>query len=150
MLAFQLFGHAHCVILAITLGVPLAMGLVARFSCDEKTPHRFALALAALGICSKMFTYFYAMHIGELNWRQSLPMHLCDWAGFTAMLALILRRAIFYELSFFWGLAGTLQAILTPDLAQDFPDPRAFTFFINHGIIIAAVIFLTVGARMRP
>ena len=43
------------------------------------------------------------------------------------------------ELTYFWGLAGTLQAIVTPDLSAGFPQLEFFMFVVGHlGIVIAA------------
>ena len=50
-----------------------------------------------------------------------LPMHLCDWATITVVLALCFRWQWSYELAYFWSLGGTLQALLTPDIVADFP-----------------------------
>ena len=44
------------------------------------------------------------------------------------------------ELSYFWGLTGTLQAVLTPDLSVSFPHLEFFEFVVGHvGIVIAAI-----------
>lgn len=59
-------------------------------------------------------------------------------------------RQCLFELSYFWAIGGTLQAILTPDLAFRFPHPAYFTFFANHGGILAAVLVMTVGLGLRP
>ncbi len=55
-----------------------------------------------------------------------------------------------YELAYFWALGGTLQALLTPDLQYGFPDLRFDVFFLFHSGIIAAVLYLTFGSRLRP
>ena len=48
------------------------------------------------------------------------------------------------------ALCGTLQALVTPDCVYDFPDAQFTLFFVYHGGIIAAVIYMTLGMRMRP
>ena len=55
-----------------------------------------------------------------------------------------------YELAYFWALAGTLQGMLTPDVQRDFPDTQFLLFFVFHGGIIAGVLYLTFGLKMRP
>ena len=55
-----------------------------------------------------------------------------------------------YELGYFWGLGGTLQGLITPDIAYDFPDPQFIFFAINHAGIITALLYLTfTGQRPR-
>lgn len=55
-----------------------------------------------------------------------------------------------YELAYLWGLAGTFQAVLTPDLAYTFPNPFFIGFFVDHCGIIVSALFLTWGLGMRP
>jgi hypothetical protein len=37
------------------------------------------------------------------------------------------------ELSWFWGLTGTISSLLTPSPAAAFPDWFYFQYFIGHG-----------------
>lgn len=77
-------------------------------------------------------------------------MHLCDWVTFIAITALIIRKQLLYEMTYFWGLAGTLQATITPDLPYGFPHFYFFTFNISHSGILIAAAFLTFGMNFRP
>ena len=62
---------------------------------------------------------------------------------------MISRNQFAYELGYFWGLGGTLQGLITPDIAYGFPDPQFIFFFINHAGIITALLYLTF-TRLRP
>jgi hypothetical integral membrane protein (TIGR02206 family) len=54
-------------------------------------------------------------------------------------------------LGYFWGLGGTLQGLITPEISYDFPDPQFIFFFINHAGIIAALLYLSfMGRRPYP
>jgi hypothetical integral membrane protein (TIGR02206 family) len=54
------------------------------------------------------------------------------------------------ELVYFWALSASLQAVLTPDLGQSFPDVLFFTYFATHSGAIAAACLLVFGARHPP
>ena len=75
---------------------------------------------------------------------------MCDWAAVALILALWHPRQRVYELGYFWGLGGTVQGLATPDIARGFPDPQFIFFFINHGGIVAALLYLTLGTGLRP
>ena len=81
---------------------------------------------------------------------QSLPLQLCDVAIFVAALALWTRNQLLVEVTYFWGLAGTVQALLTPDLPQHFPSYPYFQYYIAHGGVVAAALILVVGLRLHP
>ena len=90
--------------------------------------------------------YCSASH-GILTLDNALPLNLCDWASAALIVALLTRNQLAYELGYFWGLGGTLQGVLTPTIYYDFPDPQFFFFFIQHGGVIAALLYLTLGTR---
>ncbi|HEX2645628.1 MAG TPA: TIGR02206 family membrane protein, partial [Candidatus Dormibacteraeota bacterium] len=81
---------------------------------------------------------------------QPLPLQVCDIAIFLAAAALWTRRPLLVELTYFWGVAGTLQAVLTPDLPQHFPSYPYFQYYIAHGGVVAAALILVAGLRIRP
>jgi hypothetical integral membrane protein (TIGR02206 family) len=80
----------------------------------------------------------------------ALPLQICDIGTFLGALALWSRRPILVELTYFWGVAGTFQALVTPDLPQHFPHYLYFQYYIAHGGIVAAALLLVVGLRLHP
>jgi hypothetical integral membrane protein (TIGR02206 family) len=88
---------------------------------------------------------------GTFTVRTSLPLSLCDVALVIAAFACWMpRRPLLVELTYFWGLAGSLQAVLTPDLTQRFPQLQFFVYVVGHVGIVTAAIYLVVGLRCRP
>src|SRR5207244_5631214 len=69
---------------------------------------------------------------------------------FIAAAALWTRNHLLVEVTYFWGLAGTIQALLTPDLPQHFPSYPYFQYYIAHGGVIAAALILVIGLRLQP
>lgn len=87
---------------------------------------------------------------GTYNIDYALPFQLCDVAAFVSAAALWTRRPLLVELTYFWGLAGTANGLITPDLANHFPDYLFFQYFVAHGAIVAAALLLVVGLRIAP
>ena len=94
--------------------------------------------------------YLFAGGVPGAKLAQSLPLQLCDVAVFIAAAAVWTRNQLLVEVTYFWGLAGTLQAILTPDLPQHFPSYPYFQYYIAHGGVVAAAVLLVVGMRLYP
>ncbi len=78
-----------------------------------------------------------------------LPLSLCDIVFLLCIWAFVSPRESIVILATYWGLAGTLQAMITPDLAYGFPDKEYFTFFIGHSVIVIGVFFLVGKTRYR-
>jgi len=147
---FHAFGPAHLVVIFLTIAIPLGLAAVVRASGSRRWERVVALSLAAgLGVNYLGAAVFLWCH-HHVYWAEMLPFQLCDWAMVAIIVALINGRRSWFEVSYFWGIGGTLQAILTPNLPFGFPDFRFFSFFIGHSGIVAGVIFLMATRGYRP
>jgi len=104
---------------------------------------------AALLADAVSYTVALVVH-GTWSAKTSLPLALCDVAVLVAAAACWWRTPLLVELTYFWGLAGTLQAVLTPDLNVGFPHLVFFQYVVGHLGIVAAALFLVVGLGLTP
>jgi hypothetical integral membrane protein (TIGR02206 family) len=87
---------------------------------------------------------------GAYSVRYDLPLQLSNAAEFVSAAALWWPKPLLVELTYFWGFGAVLQALATPDFQQHFPDPAYFRFYVAHGGILIAAVFLTVGRGITP
>jgi hypothetical integral membrane protein (TIGR02206 family) len=87
---------------------------------------------------------------GTWSASYALPFQLCDVAGIVSAAALWTRQPLLVELTYFWGLAGTANGLITPDVSDHFPTFGFMQYFIAHGTIVAAALLLVVGLRLAP
>jgi hypothetical integral membrane protein (TIGR02206 family) len=81
----------------------------------------------------------------------NLPLQLSDAATLVTIAALWRPRpGLMTELVWFWAFSATLQAVLTPDLDETFPDVLYFTFFATHSGVILGACLLVPGLRLAP
>jgi len=108
------------------------------------------MAVALVAVELSWWAYVAAGGVPGSELAYSLPLQLCDAAIFVAAAALWTRRQLIVELTYFWGLAGTIQALLTPDLPQHFPSYPYFQYYLAHGGVVAAALLLVIGLQIRP
>jgi hypothetical integral membrane protein (TIGR02206 family) len=145
---FHAYGPAHLVVIFLTIALPFMFAIAAR-----KTPsaERLIISLFSLLLVLNYVGYLLlAGRFGVVTWKQVLPLQLCDWAMAVVIVALWTQRPRWFEVAYFWGIGGTVQAVLTPNLAYGFPDFRFFSFFISHCGIIIGVTFLMLMHHLRP
>ena len=140
---------AYLSTLAVTVGasVGLCVGARRRSGPWVRVADR-ALALILLGISLE-----WVWTTGTANgWStaSSLPLALCDVATLVAAAALWWRRPLLVELTWFWGLAGSLQSLLTPDVQLGFPSATFVEYVVAHAGIVVAAVFLVIGQRIVP
>jgi len=146
---FQLFDPVHLATIAIIFLVALCYIFVARHPKFQQWIRPMSILLAVVLLGNEII--FIAGAIAKDLWHYSwgLPLQLCDLVIFTVAYSLFRHKQWVWELTYFWGLGGTLQAVLTPDLRVTFPDYIYFKFFLTHGCILVGVIFLAIGLK-RP
>lgn len=143
------FSSQHLAALAVMV---LAAGLgvwIARRRPD-RTSVWLCRALALVILLAWSGEYVADLANGSWSVRYTLPVQLTDAVSIVAVLALLTRRQVLVELTFFWAFTATLQAVITPDLGQGFPSAYYFTYFGYHiGAIVAATV-LVFGLRRYP
>ena len=146
---FHLFDRDHVAVLLLLLLLGAAIiwsGIRRGRDADRWLGPLLGLLLAAYGVAR----YAELALRGELSWDYALPLELCHWVLIACLVALFFRGQLAAEVAYFWGLGGTLQAVLTPDLAQGFPSWDFIQFFWAHGAVLLAIIFLIAVRRFRP
>lgn len=131
------------------------LGPLALRAAHRRHPHPLVERAFSLGLAFLLLAVFAAglwqKHLdGEFDAVHALPMQLCDWTLFAVVIALIWRAQTAFELAYFWGLCGTLQALFTPAIGTDLEIYRQLVFFLDHAGIVAGVLFLLLVPRLRP
>ena len=110
----------------------------------------YARGLALLIVAGWGGEYLADIVNGIWSIRYDLPLQLTDAVSVTAVIALWTRRQMAIELTLFWSLTASLQAILTPDLGQAFPSIYYFTYFDYHIGAVLAGCMLVFGCGRYP
>lgn len=147
---FQVFGPAHLFVILLIVAIPVGLGIAIRLTGSGRIDRAVSVCLSVLLLINYFGFATYLWKHEMLYWEQALPFQLCDWAMVTIIVALLTGSQRWTEVSYFWGIGGTFQAILTPNLQANFPDLRVISFFVSHGGIVAGVIYLLIARRFRP
>lgn len=148
--AFRPFGVAHLIVIFLTLALPFVLALAVHRTKSRFLERSIAFSISALLLINYVAYLIVARHLGDTTWTKSLPIQLCDWAMFVIIVALWTGNRRWLEIAYFWGIGGTLQAIITPNLPFGFPDLRFISFFVAHSGIIIGIVFLMLIYRFRP
>ena len=137
---FRLFSLIHIAILA---AVPLiAMSLAAAARAHRLYARRISLSLAAMLTVNEIIWYSYRYSTEGLRFPEGMPLQLCDAMVWMAVAALISRAQWVFETAFLIGIAGAGMALLTPDLWAPLRSYPSIYFFLAHGGIVIAVLYL--------
>jgi len=147
---FVLFGGQHLgALAAIAVATVLAVRFVRR---DPRSGRARGLRLALGVLLPGLFAveYLGAWREGWLTLQVVLPLHLCDVARLLAAVGLLSLDRRLVEPLYFFALAGTVPALLTPDVTEPFPSFRTVLFFVPHGLTVLATCLLVWGFGLVP
>ena len=147
---FDMFGPAHLSALAATVLVSWLVVHIGRRPLLAARTSLFSASIAFVMLANEIVWHIYQINTGTWEVTESLPLHLCDASIIVSLVALLTTKQLPYELAYFWGLGGSVQALLTPVLPEGYTAYEFCRFFISHSGILVAVAYLTFVRRMRP
>ncbi len=147
---FELFGPAHLIGLGMVALLAILVITLGRLATAKgKRTLRFILAgvLLAAETSWHLWNYF----TGQWTIQTMIPLHLCSALVWLSIYMLLTKNILIYEFAYLLGIAGALQALLTPDVGiYGFPHFRFFQSLTSHGAIITAALFMTLAEGFRP
>src|SRR3977135_1849179 len=147
---FHAFGPSHLSVIFLTVGLPFLLALIVHRTKSRFLERSICFAISALLLINYVAYLVVARAFGVTTCYRLLPLQLCDWAMAVIIVALWTGNRRWLEVAYFWGIGGTLQALITPNLAFGFPDLRFISFFVAHSGIIIGIVFLMLIYGFRP
>lgn len=148
--SFKAFSTSHLV----TLGVFL-FSLLLLYSCrrwlqrpSRSRTGRYVLA-GILILCELSLNVWYIWG-NRFDVRDTLPLELCSISLYLCVFMLLFKSRFIFQIVYFTGIGGALQAILTPALSYPYPHFRFIEFFLAHIAIILAALYMVWVEGFRP
>ncbi len=148
---FQMYHPSHLIWILILLALTIILWLTRHVI--QKSPSirlRIRWVLISAMIIPQLI--LYGIYTIQATWdpRVHLPLELCSITLYLSCIMLITRSYFLYQIMVFAGIGGAMQAILTPNLLEPYPDFIYFHFFVCHLAIVLASLYMTWGENYRP
>lgn len=146
---FQFLGVPQ--IVTLLLIVALNIFLLRDKKKEENARARTRWMLAIILWVNESLYHIWNIYFGSWNIQEHIPLHACSILIWLSGFMLIKKNKYIYEFAYFMGIAGALQALLTPDIGiYGFPHFRFFQTFISHGLLVTSAIYMTTVEGFRP
>jgi len=147
---FVIFGPAHLVFIATFVLINLSF-IWLRKSDNQKLKDWVRYSLVIMLIISEASWHIWNIAIGEWTIQTHLPLHLCAVLVWTSVFMLLTKNYKIFEFAYFLGIAGAVQALLTPETGiYGLPHFRVVQTLTAHGFIVTSAIFMTIVEGYRP
>jgi hypothetical integral membrane protein (TIGR02206 family) len=159
---FRSWSPEHLIPLGIILVASIGMGVIAsggRRGQAQALPtgsrfDRIAFWMTLVLWTNELAYQLYWFLIGGWSAATALMLQMC---GLSILLLPVMLfsesprfRQFLFDLLYFWGIGGALQALIAPDIgASGFPAYRYFSFFLSHGLIVASTVVMAMAGGLR-
>lgn len=140
--------HWLPIVLAVLFGVVVIQ--YAKRNLSVKNQYRF-IHFMAIGISLLVIAFhLHKVISGNYNVQKDLPLYLCSLLAILIPVFTYYRKFWMYEILFFWIIAGTLQAVITPDIASGFPTFDYVRYWVVHLGLLMVISYATLVFKMMP
>ena len=146
---FHSFGGQHLGALTV-----FALCILATVWCirnfDERQNLLFSRRVSIFLMITVVVFSVIKIYFNRFNLLIDLPISLCNLFAILAPLLFWRPNQRRLEVIYFLVMAGTIQAMLTPDLYVGFPSNEFFKYWIVHGGLVVLVIHNIFAFQMYP
>lgn len=139
-ITFQMWQASHLVTLGLILLFILSFYLSREKLIPYRRPIRLTIGWALL--LSRLSLDLWYITTKQWTAQSSLPLELCSIASIASGIMLLTKNRHLFEIFYFIGIGGAMQAVLTPDLDFGFPQYRYLQFFIDHSLLLIAPLVM--------
>lgn len=149
MTNFTSFSVLHLISVAV-LAISIAAVCVTGRTLNATAKRRFELVMAALIVAFWIGYQIYDNVTQGIGLRNSLPLQLCDIVAIIAALEFARPTRNVHALAYFWGVALSSQALITPDLAGGPTTLGFWAFWVYHLFVVGSGIYAVAVRGFRP
>lgn len=146
---FHPFGTHHLVADLVVFSAIAALVLAGRRRSEDERwalGRAFGAGLIVYYVAESLMRVFYL----GLRWPITMPFELCSALFFIGAYGYLTRNRLAFECVYFWTMAGTIHAFITPTPRAGFPDIEFFQYFAAHGMLVASAMYSVFVLGQRP
>lgn len=110
---------------------------------DENGQTQLASGMARILAATVILWTIIEWRLGAFDYREDLPLYLCNVMALAMPWFTRTRSYFWYEVFLFWILAGTLNALITPDLQNGFPHYNYIKYWTVHAGLVIMMFYAT-------
>ncbi|MBT8218491.1 MAG: TIGR02206 family membrane protein [Bacteroidia bacterium] len=147
---FVLFGQQHLAALVTMILLAVFLPLAAKKILNRPQQLLLSRGMAVVISLSALMYVFIRMWLGDFEYKTDLPLDICNMVA--VLLPVLMWKPSFrvHEILYFWILAGTIQAIITPHLFNGFPNYIFIKYWFVHAGLVVFAIYVTFVFDLKP
>lgn len=145
----QMFSLEHVLPIGIAIIFSVILNRYAKtkpLKIQQQFVHYIAVFISLFVV---VFHIYYVL-TGDYNIQTDLPLYLCSLLGILLPVFTHYRKYWMFEILVFWIIAGTVQGVITPDIAEGIPSFDYFRYWIVHLGLLMVIVYFIFVFKMKP
>lgn len=117
---------------------------------DEERLNKFRIFLTIFFTINFFSFQVYALFDGSWSRASTLPLHLCALSQVFGIIALYNKNQFAFEFACYFGIAGGLNSLLTPEFAHGYDRFYHVQYYVEHAGIVFMPLYLGIVEQMKP
>lgn len=140
---FRYFSLAHLIPILVMLGLIYLLYRYGKNLNEWKHEETLRIVFAIVLLLSDMSYFWHKMYIGA-DVANHLPVTVCGWAAVMGSFMLMTKKQWFFDVVYFFVLAGSINALITPAVIVDNGPTRFryYQFWVEHTGIFLSVFYM--------
>ena len=145
----QILSLEHIIPIGLALIIAVTLIRYAR-TISSESQQRLIHYIAIFISVSVIAFHIYCTLTTNYNIRTDLPLYLCSLLGIIIPIFTYYRKYWMFEILVFWVIAGTIQGVITPDIAEGFPSLDYFRYWIVHLGLLTVIFYSIFVLQLKP
>ncbi|MBT8190123.1 MAG: TIGR02206 family membrane protein [Bacteroidia bacterium] len=116
---------------------------------DRKRKKQILFYLSLVPAQATLFNILFPLIEGDFNIHEDLPFHVCRFAALIAPFVIWKESKFWMGILYFWILAGTLNANITPDVQYGFPHWSYFEYWLLHSFLVILPLYYVIVLKIK-
>lgn len=148
-LPFDLFGPVHLATIAAVAVIGFVV-IRAGLAAGERGRRRLRIGMSLAILFFLLSRHLWKVATGLWSVQADIPLHLCNLMAWVTIYGLWTRGPRVLRLMYFLGVAGAVQAVLTPNTEFGVAHLTFFESLGSHGTVVIAGVWAAVVEGYRP
>ncbi|WP_323788193.1 TIGR02206 family membrane protein [Psychroserpens sp.] len=140
----------HLMPIGIAILCSILLIKYAKQSTNSKIKSKVFIGLGIFISLSVLSFHVYHICFESYDIKTDLPLYLCSLIALLIPIFSYHRKYWMFEVLVFWIIAGTIQGVLTPDIAIGFPSFDYFRYWIVHLGLLCIIFYAIFVFEMKP
>lgn len=139
-------------ILPIFIAIVLTIWVIihSNKNLNKKQKQQLIHIIACCVSLTIIFFHLYRIGFDNYNFKEDLPLYLCSLMALLIPIFTYHRKYWMFEILVFWIIGGTIQGVITPDIAVGFPSFDYFRYWIAHLGLLSVIFYFIFVFKMKP